>query len=226
MMKKSIILLMLIFFIAMSEKVEAQFAGYEVVSSLNKENITLYAKEVNGLYQDFKIDFKGQIYSRPFWMSVANNPNYAPEIYSEDINQDEKEELIIILTKGYGTGVLQEEVYVLGYSDGLVDVLVDNPLAIINKNVKSKLSTKEAKISVGEKVYTVDIIPLQIESTNIFGDIVFGDIINYEVTDSQLIVRVSGRISPSSNVGEIVIIYEYRDKMYQAKSIDFQPIKL
>jgi hypothetical protein len=210
----------------MSGKAEAKFEGYEVVSKLNKENITLYAKEVNGLYQDFKIDFKGQLYSRPFWMSVAHNPNFAPEIYFEDINQDEKEELIIVLNKGYGTGVLQEEVYVHGYKNGLVDVLVDNPLAIINKNVKTKLSTEKAKVSVGEKVYTVDITPLQIESTNIFGDIVFGDIINYEATDNQLIVRVSGRISPASNVGDIVIIYEYRDRMYQAKSIDFQPIKL
>jgi hypothetical protein len=159
-------------------------------------------------------------------MSVSHNPNYAPEIYFEDINQDKKKELIIVLNKGYGTGVLQEEVYVHSYTNGLVDVLVDNPLAIINKNVKTKLSTEKAKVSVGEKVYTVDITPLQIESTNIFGDIVFGDIIDYEVKDNQLIVRVSGRISPASNIGEIVIIYEYRDRMYQAKSIDFQPIKL
>lgn len=50
-------------------------------------------------------------------------------------------ELIIILTKGYGTGALKEEVYVYRYSNGLNDVLVENPIAIIYKYVKTKLTS-------------------------------------------------------------------------------------
>ncbi|MCO0600446.1 hypothetical protein NGI46_24175 [Peribacillus butanolivorans] len=76
------------------------------------KSITVYAKMMGSLYRDFKIDFKGKVYSRPFWINDIN-PSYAPQIYYEDINKDEKKELIIILTKGYGTGVLEEEVYVL-----------------------------------------------------------------------------------------------------------------
>jgi hypothetical protein len=41
---------MLISFISIPENAEAKFEGYDVVSNLSKENITLYAKEVNGLY--------------------------------------------------------------------------------------------------------------------------------------------------------------------------------
>ncbi len=58
---------------------------------------------------------------------------------------------------------------------------------------------------------------------NLFNDIGFGSIIDYEVRDNQLIVSVSGQVSPASFIGSIVIVYEYRDKMYQAKSIEFQP---
>lgn len=195
--------------------------GYKVVSRLNKEKITLFAKEVNGLYQDFKIDFKGERYSRPFWMSVANNPTYAPKMYYEDINQDKEKELVIVLNKGYGTGVLQEEVYVYRYTNGLVDVLVDNPLVIIYQNVKTRLSTEEAEIRVREKVFRIDITPFEIKPENVFDDIGFGGIIDYEVINQNLMVRVSGQISPAMSIGDIIIVYEYKDKMYQAKTIDF-----
>ena len=147
---------------------------------------------MNGLFRDFKINFKGGLYSRPFWISETN-PTYAPQIIYEDINKDQKKELIIILTKGYGTGVLWE------------------------------LTEREAEIIVGDKECKVDISTLKIKPENLFADIGFRSIIDYEISDNQLIVSVAGQISPASFVGNIVIVYEYKDKMYQAKSIEFQP---
>lgn len=202
-------------------KAEATIEDYTVISKSDKDDITIYAKKMGELYRDFKIDFKGETYFRPYWMNDTNI-TYAPKIIYEDINKDSKKELIIILTKGYGTGILDQDVYVYNYTNGLVDVLVDNPLAIIYKNAKTNLSTENAEIRVGDKVHKVDITPLQIKSTNLFEDIAFGGVIKYEVIDHQLIATISGQISPASFVGEIVITYEYRDNMYQAKSIEFQ----
>jgi len=220
-MKKYIILLLTIFLIVVTIA-EAKNEEYELVSKLSHEKITLYAKKIGDLYQDFKIDFKGETYFRPFWINVTN-PAYAPQIHYEDINKDGEKELIIILTKGYGTGLLDEEVHVYRDTHGLMDVLVDNPMAIIYKNVKTSLTTTTAEIKVGDITYTVDIPPLDILPSNLFDDIAFGNIIHYEVQDNQLIAKVSGQVSPVSFIGEIVIVYEYRDKMYQAKSIKFQP---
>lgn len=204
-----------------------EFEGYEVVSTNDKENITLYAKKINGLFRDFKINFKGEIYSRPFWISETN-PSHAPQIIYKDINKDQNKELIIILTKGYGTGVLWEDVYVFNTLNNRIDineVIVDSPLAIIHKNVKTKLTAEKAEVIVGNKKCTVDITHLEIKPENLFNDIGFGSIIDYDVRDNQLIVSVAGQISPASFVGSIVIVYEYRDKMYQAKSIEFQHCK-
>jgi len=225
-MKTYIRLILTVLLIFQPTIVGAEIEGYEIVSRDDKENITLYAKKMNGLFRDYKINFKGGLYSRPFWISETN-PTYAPQIIYEDINKDLKKELIIILTKGYGTGVLWEEVYVFDTlnKNGLNvnEVIVDNPLAIIHKNVKTKLTSKKAKVIVGDKECSVDITPLEIKPENLFDDIGFGSIIDYEVKDNQLIVSVAGQISPASFVGNIVIIYKYRDKMYQAKSIEFQP---
>jgi hypothetical protein len=173
----------------------------------------------DGLYRDFKLDFKGETYFRPFWINVTNL-TYAPKIFYQDINEDGKKELIITLTKGYGSGVRDEEVYVYSYTNGLIDVIVDNPLAIINKNVKTELTPEKAEITtLGDKVFIVD--TKSIESMHLFEDIGFGSVIDYEVINKNLMVRVSVQITPAMSVGDIVITYEYRDKMYQAKAIEF-----
>ncbi|SMQ81030.1 hypothetical protein SAMN05444673_4099 [Bacillus sp. OV166] len=221
-MKRFIISIIAILFVIAPNKAGATIPGYTVIAKSDKDNITIYAKKMDGLYYDFKIDLKGRVFSRPFWMNVTN-PTYAPQIYYEDINKDEKKELIIILTKGYGTGVLDQEVNVFHIDyNRFGEVLVDNPLAIVLKNVKTRLTPTEAKISIGDKHYVVDISPVGIEPENIFNDISFGSIIKYEVENNQLNVRLASQVSPAHSIGEVIIAYEYRDKMYQAKSIEFQ----
>jgi len=221
-LKRYIIVLLIIYLVVALNIVEAKNEEYEIVSTLSKEDITLSAKKIGSLYRDFKIDFKGATFYRPFWVNDTN-PTYAPQIYYEDINKDGKQELIVILTKGYGTGVLDEEVHVFRNKNGLMNILVDNPMAIIYKNIKTKLTTEKAEISLCGKVFHVDIPPLNIQPTNLYDDIAFGEILRYEVKDKQLIARVSAQVSPASFIGEVVIVYEYRDKMYQAKSVSFQP---
>ncbi|MGR3762908.1 hypothetical protein [Rossellomorea sp. NS-SX7] len=196
---------------------------YKKVAESPSENINVYAKEMNGLYYDFKIDFKGTMYSRPHWTSAANNPAYAPQIISNDINQDKKKELVIILNKGYGTGVLLEDVYV--FHPRFREVLVDNPIAVVLKKVKTTLSAAKAMIKIDDKTSTVNLKPLGIDPGNLFDDIRFGSIIDFEVRDNTLTAKIAGQISPAGFIGEIVIVYEYRDNMYQAKSIEFQPTR-
>ncbi len=216
-----------IFLMIHSNNEQAEIEGYEIVSRNEKVNITLYAKKINGLFMDFKINFKGRIYLKPFWISETN-PTYAPQIIYKDINKDQNPELLIILTKGYGTGLLWEDVYVFETMNNrfnLSEEIVDNPLAIIHKNVKTKINAEKAEVIVGDKKCTVDITPLEIKLENIFDDISFGSIIDYEVRNNQLTVSVAGQISPASFAGSIIIVYEHRDKMYQAKSVEFIPYK-
>jgi hypothetical protein len=172
-----------------------------------------------------KLILRGQVFSRPFWMN-ATNPTYAPQIYYEDINKDEKKELIIILTKGYGTGVLDQEVNVFHIEyNRFGEVLVDNPLAVVLKNAKTWLTPTEAKISIEDKHYVVDIRPVGIKPENVFKDIFFGGITKNVVENNHFIARLAAQASPAHSIGEVIITYEYRDKVYQAKSVNFQPFK-
>lgn len=73
-MKTIIGLILAVVLIIQPTIVGAEIEGYEIVSSNDKENITLYAKKMNGLFRDFKINFKGRIYSRPFGLANQTLP--------------------------------------------------------------------------------------------------------------------------------------------------------
>ena len=215
------------------KKDEAIITEYDEIAKSDNGDIILYATKmnVNDIYTDFKIDFKGIIYSRPFWINTTN-PTWFPEIISEDINQDGTKELIIMLTRGTGTGIIEREVHVFNiqnqqlgklHYEGLVEVLVDDPIAIVLKNVKTDISSNKATVIIGDKKYTIDIKSLGIQPEVLFSDIYFGNIINFEIIDNQLVAKVGGIISPSGYIGSNQITYMFKDKMYQAKSIEFNP---
>ena len=110
-MKKILILIITISLFAVLSKATATINEYDEIAKSDKVGVTIYAKKLNGLYIDFKIDFQGSILSKPYWINTTS-PTWSPEIIYEDISQDGKKELVIILTKVIGTGVLQREVHV------------------------------------------------------------------------------------------------------------------
>ena len=215
-MKKILILIFALSLFSVLSKAIATTKEYDEIAKSNEVDVTLYAKKMNGLYTDFKIDFKGSILSKPYWMNTTN-PTWSPEIIYEDISQDGKKELVIILTKGTGTGVLEREVHVFHLQERKLDQmqievpvekLVDDPIAILLKNVKTELSRNKASVSIGDKKYTIDSKPLGIKPKHLFDDIYFGNIINFEIKDNQLIAKIGGQISPAGGyIGDIQIAY-------------------
>lgn len=195
--------------------------GYDLIAEVPKENIVLYAKKDDGLYRDFKIDFKGWIFTESFWINDTN-PTYKPQLFYEDLNGDGNKELIVILTLWTGTELHVEEVHVFDYREeyGLTEVLIDNPMAIINKNIKSKITPENAELVLNGEVFKYD--TSFIESSYLSDDISFESIIHYRVINNQLIVESAALITQGSVIGDVIITYEYRDKMYQDKSIEFK----
>lgn len=201
----------------------------KVISKSKEANVILYANEIdrkNGMYRDFEMKIDGGTRYFPYWINVTN-PTYAPRILYNDLNEDEKKDLTIVLTKGYGTGVLDSEVHVLNKTQTSIgeihkEILVDNPISVILKNVKTKLTQHEAVVSIGEKTTEIDIEKFQIPPDHLFNDVVFGSIVNFDVVDNHLVASVDGQITPAMFIGTIQITYEFKDKMYQAIKIEFK----
>jgi hypothetical protein len=197
----------------------------DTVATLAEAKATLYATEREGYFEKFKLQMNGITRSFPDWKNV-DNPTYAPRLFYNDINHDSKKVLVIVLTKDYGTGVLNSEVHVFqstltNTDESYEEVLVDNPISILLKNVKSRLTANEAEIIIGDKKTIEHINKFQINPENLFPDVAFGSIVKFSVIENQLVVSIPGQISPGSFIGGIVITYEYKDKMYQAKKVKY-----
>lgn len=196
----------------------------KVVAEIPEENIKLYAiNKDNGMYTEFLLQLGNR--QRYFnWQSVSN-PTFSPKLILSDLNKDGVEELIVILTNGTGTGVHTEEVHIIDTTT-FQDYDAENPIHVIYKNVKTKLSPEEVEISFDDYTTILDERYIEPEPQNLFNDIVFGNIIYYEIKDDKLYVTVGAQIGPASYIGEIEMSYCFQGKMYIVDNIKFKPIKL
>ncbi|MBK3495089.1 hypothetical protein JFL43_09510 [Viridibacillus sp. YIM B01967] len=196
------------------------------VATLPKENITLYATERDGYLQKFRLEVNGNSRLFPYWMNVSEEA-FSPKIYFNDINSNGEKGLIIVLTTGTGTGIIEQNVHVfhktksnLGYV--YKEILVDNPMAIISKNVKTNLTKSEAIIKIGNKETVINIENLGIKPENLFSDISTGNIIKFDVLNNELTAIIGAQVSPVGGfIGNFHISYIFKDNMYQMKKIEF-----
>ncbi|ETI68252.1 hypothetical protein [Neobacillus vireti] len=186
----------------------------EVVATLKKANATLYATKREGHLEKFRLKMDGGIRWFPYWRST-DAPAFGPKLFFEDINQDGKEELVIVLTTDHGTGIMITEAHVLqktktNIGEIFEERLIDNPVAIINKNVKTKLvSNDQVEITIGKK-----------KKNDTTYDYLKNERIEYSVYKNELVVYISGHIFPPTE-GGILITYQFKDNMYQAKKIEY-----
>ena len=166
----------------------------------------------------------------PFWFNVSNQ-TYWPNTFYKDINQDGKKELIFVLTTGYGNDIVKQNVHVFhqiktNLGNSYKEILVDNPIAIILKNVKTKLTKTEAIINIGTKKTVLKIDKIGINSKDLFPDISISNISKIEILDNKLTAIIGATISPAGGyVGDFHITYTFKDKMYQLEKIKFIPNK-
>lgn len=221
-LKKLAIFTLIILLVPMGTKASS---AEKVVGNLPEVKLTLYATEKEGDLTNFKLTVKGETYFFPRWL---NSPNitYYPKLYYSDINNDGRKEIVIVLTTDTGTGVIIQETHVFQVDNNgdLLEKLVDNPMAIINKNVKTKLSKSEAIVSIGKEKTKINVKEFNIVPSHIFENVAIGSALRFEVPDNILVAKVGLTIAPTGgSIGEIQITYIYKDNMYQAKQINFIP---
>jgi len=154
------------------------------------------------------------------WENVSNTVSYSPELSLADLDKDGKEELIIQLCKGYGTGVFNGEVHVIR-QESFDEVLVENPIIIFHKN---KITLREFpehfEVTLKHKKITINKKGRLIQPYSKV-DIGWGNNnTRYEVKNNTLFARVPLGIGVIS-AGEFEVKYKFKDDILQMESIDF-----
>ncbi|MEW9673910.1 hypothetical protein [Ammoniphilus sp. 3BR4] len=170
------------------------------------------------------VNFNVEIQDMKTWRDWKNsdNPSYAPQIIYEDLSGDGKKDVIIILTHGHGSGFLEQEAHVFINEYWWGERLIEDPLIIGMKHIQSRIygpKGKEiAEITVRGKTSRVSVGKF----INLYQDVGFGRQIWYEVKNNKLYAFMDASASPAASIGSFEIEYEYKQKIFQMKSIEFK----
>jgi hypothetical protein len=173
-------------------KVELARTGNGIVISANNP-------AEGDLFKGITIQTKDQ--SKDFEWNTSSNPAYYPTVKVGDFYIGDKDELAKILTKGHGTGVLQQEFHVLNLGD-LSEIAVENPIEAIKRDVKSKVTKGDNTITIEleadgariKKEYEKSAAGSWSES------VVFGDMVNFAIDGNKISASHLGAVSPASHI--------------------------
>lgn len=196
-----------------------------LVAEIPEHNIKLYfAKDDKdfGMYRGFILIINDvKKYFR--WENVDGNR--MPRLKLSDLDKDGKEELIVILNKGYGTGVQEEEVHVIKRDLFFYEILVENPLIPLYKNVQIEKSNEQIAIILNNKKTVLNKKGMTALPYHDLGG-GFGHHIRYEVNNNTLYSKVLLGVGTHPGVGEFLVKYKYKNEIFQVESIDFTPASL
>lgn len=196
----------------------------KLVSDIPNTDIKLYYVEHNeskGMYNGFVLQINGvKTYFR--WENV-DNPSRKPKLVLSDLDKDGRNELVVVLNKGYGTGVQDEEVHVIKLEPFFYEVLVENPLIALHKKVHIEKSPDQIMISLNNKKTVLN--KKGMTSLPFLEDLGagYGHHIGFEASNNTLYSRVFLGVGTNPGVGEFLIKYNYKDEIFQVQSIDFIP---
>ncbi|WP_157274478.1 hypothetical protein [Paenibacillus fonticola] len=141
------------------------------------------------------------------WINVTN-PSYYPIVQLADINDDNNDEIVIILTNGYGTGVYEQEIHILNRDD-LSEISIEEPVEAVRKRVTSTIVKENNTVKV-----LVELDGQKFEKTYKESDagvwneeIGFGAIVNYTVSNNKITAAIPGNVSPAEFA--VVVEVEY-----------------
>jgi len=156
------------------------------------------------------------------WENVTS-PSYGPKLMLADLDKDGKEELIIELCKGYGTGIFEGEVHVIR-QDSFEEILIENPYIILHKKITLREFPEYFEVILNDKKI---IINKKGRLTPPYPQVGIGwgsDDARYEVKENKLFARVPLGISVI-NAEEFIVKYKFQDKILQMESVDFLDYK-
>ncbi|MBD3920009.1 hypothetical protein H8B09_14690 [Paenibacillus sp. PR3] len=143
------------------------------------------------------------------WTNVTND-GYYPEIIRDDLDQDADQEVVIILTKGYGTGLRDSEVHVL--RNDFTELDIQDAVSVVKSSLISSASSKD-----GKKDYTLtykdNTINKQYNDEDAgmwFDDVAIGSIVTYRVENQHLLAEVSAQVSPGFFIANVEAEYSVK----------------
>ncbi|MDO7906479.1 hypothetical protein Q5741_08615 [Paenibacillus sp. JX-17] len=194
------------------------------------QNVKLYysGEEQNGQYSKVVLAANGK--HAAFDWNVPSDPALAPQLYYSDLNGDGQPEAAVIVTLGSGTGINKQELHLIN-PNTMKEYPVEQPADALRK---SQLSST-VNISDSSVLITVSFHGSQQKQQKPLSDFYDDpaqfahevDFSSYTVfsidEQGQIQAVLSGSITPSEFVGDLVLTYKYSQDGFTMDHMEYKP---
>jgi len=212
--------------VSWDDKKQAAYINTDIkmIASIPEKEIYLYAlNKKDNMYKDLILSINGV--KKAFdWETIATIEDL-PQLYYLDLNNDQNKELVIILSKGHGTGFSSETIHVID-PEIFTEYSIENPLNIINDNVKTKIiSDTEVEIKIGDTISNINLTDIPDEYSRLFptkiSEIRYGNFIQYEILNNTIKATVGIEGDYLKYIGDITIEYSFKDDEFKMNNISY-----
>lgn len=224
-MKKLTALFCCLFFVwssGVSYANELKMPAEMLVAKDEKEGVFIYATPFSkdDLFRNVRVKIGKEVVEPQDWQ-ISMREERRPELQVMDLNDDGKKEVVIILTLGTGTWVVQKEAHILQEvetANGLAfeEMDIDNPVHTIQRDFRFKATEK--KIEVEGRGHTWKANNL-CGKTNFKHRFPLHQSVNWKVEGNNLNAHVGLTLTDNCVPGEFILKYKQRGEMYIAEQI-------
>ncbi|MEH7884975.1 hypothetical protein V7654_11720 [Bacillus sp. JJ1609] len=224
-MKKLAALFCCLFFVwssGISYANELKMPSEMLVEKNEKEGVFIYATPFpkDDLFRNFRVEI-GKAVVEPLDWQISMREERRPELHVIDLNDDGKKEVVVILTLGTGTWVVQKEAHILqevetANGKAFEEIDIDNPVHTIQRDFR--ITATDKKINVEGRGHTW-------EANNLCGKTDFKhrfplhQSVNWKVEGNTLNAHVGLTLTDNCVPGAFILKYKQKGEMYIAEQI-------
>ena len=194
-----------------------------LVVANEKKKVYLYAtpNPKEELYIDFRVKIGKEVVETFGW-EVAMSESRTPELHVIDLNNDGIKEVVVIITLGTGTWVVQKEAHILQRVEttngrqAYEEMDIDNPVHTIERDFKITATNKTIQISGrGQKWKATNIC----KNTYYHHRFPLYQSVNWKVEGNRLIADVGLPITSNCVPAGFLLNYKQKGQIYIAKYV-------
>ncbi|MFE6074963.1 hypothetical protein ACFVQB_10855 [Paenibacillus sp. NPDC057886] len=203
----------------------------KLIGSSEDEQVKLYAiKETEDAIERVTLDMNGR--TKDFDWSISHHSGTEPQLFYTDLTGDGKEEAIIIIQTGRGTGLDNYEIHVVN-SDNLSEIKVQRYEDIVADHIESRVSKNDdgtLGITVNsegqEYNFNYDFDPAPDYHQD---ELAFGGVVIYTLVNNKIKLSLPGSIGISPTyVCDFNITYTFdkADNEFIVDQIEVKPVEI
>lgn len=203
-----------------------QETNAKLIEASKNEEVKLYAvNKIDGDVHGVKVEINGS--QKEFDWNILNTGT-KPQVFYTDLTGDGKEEAVILINTGRGTGLDTFDIHVLNAKD-LTEIKVQNYEEIVAGQIETHVvkndDTLAITVKTKEKEYKFNsnvVLPPNYKQDKL----AFGGVVIYELDNQKIVSRIGASVGASPQyVGDFHITYKFdtAKNEFVADQIKFVP---